>query len=58
MAAWASIALAVLASMFTAGVFIATLRADVKRALRMAHRAHARIDELEDQTGTHTALRE
>jgi hypothetical protein len=53
-----AIAMAIVSGAFAAGGALAWLRADVKRALRMAHRAHVRIDELENQTGSHTTLRE
>jgi hypothetical protein len=52
-----SIVLAVVSAAFSCGVTIATLWGKVDQALRTAQRAHSRIDELEQQTGTHTVLR-
>lgn len=52
-----SIILAVVSAAFSCGVTIATLWGKVDQALRTAQRAHTRIDELEEQTGTHTVLR-
>jgi predicted porin len=52
-----SILLALVTAAFSSGVTIATLYGKVDQALRAAQRAHTRIDELEQQTGTHTVLR-
>jgi hypothetical protein len=53
----AGIFLAIISAAFSSGVTIATLWGKVDLALRTAERAHTRIDELEQQTGTHTVLR-
>jgi hypothetical protein len=50
--------LALVASAFTWGVTYATLRHRVSLALRIGRRAHQRLDELEDATGTRSALRD
>lgn len=52
-----SLVLALVSAAFSSGVTIATLWGKVDQALRTAQRAHTRIDELEEQTGTHTVLR-
>lgn len=49
--------LALVSAAFSSGVTLATLWGKVDQALRAAQRAHTRIDELEQQTGTHTILR-
>jgi hypothetical protein len=64
-----ALALALLSCAFSAGLAVSTLRgkasktalakthAIASQALRAARRAHERLDELEEQTGTRTALR-
>ena len=52
-----SVVLALVTAAFSSGVTLATLYGKVDQALRAAQRAHTRIDELEQQTGTHTVLR-
>lgn len=49
--------LAGITAAFSCGLTIATLMGKIDQALRAAQRAHVRIDELEQQTGTHTVLR-
>ncbi len=57
-AEWLTLLGAALTAGLSAGGTIMWARLQIRRALRMAHRAHLRLDELEEQTGTHTQLRE
>lgn len=49
--------LALVGAAFGAGGFAAWVRGRLDEVTRAVQRAHLRIDELEQQTGTHTVLR-